>query len=127
MCEYIRESTGGRIVAVDNQDEEIGCISYVTSNMYMSIQFYQVRPGSRRKNVGRKLVNKLVEVAIRYGINEIHVYPKPYSVEGEPLLNVRTLYEIYKKMGFQFQESDINLDECNHLMILKIYVEPNNV
>ena len=105
-----------------SNNSEIGRIGAVVDAdvHYFKIDHFRVKELWRKKGIGRCLLNELLSIVAEKGCEQIFVYPKPESYEGEKDITIEEAYEIYKKLGFKFSEERVNESEYNNEMVLNI-------
>lgn len=98
--------------------QEIGNLSIRINGNNFSIFLFHVNSSVRKSGVGRDLLNEMVSIIKQKGGTELTVFPQTESHDGEPDVDVETLYEIYQHLGFKFK--DFNPLSRSHKMVLEI-------
>lgn len=91
----------------------VGYLQLRAFDGYQRIEFFGVKEADRGVGIGRKLLQTVLKNA-----EKIIVYPHPESYEDEAEMAVNTLYEIYEKLGFVLEDTNINRDLPGHVMDL---------
>lgn len=95
--------------------------SYGEDNDFVTLIHFEIKNNYRKKGYGKKLLNALIsEIKIYPNIKSIEVVPKPYEEdENVKEMDINELYEIYLRLGFEFEEPN-NVVPYRSKMLLTI-------
>lgn len=107
--------------AYSSSGELIGIIcANINIDIPCEIKTFYVKKKWRKKGIGRKLMKATIKMARKYKQKEIIVYPVADAPVGETPLAPETLYHIYKRLGYNFVEKNINIKIYRNKMVIHI-------
>lgn len=97
----------------DKYYKEIGYLSlrYIDVNneeKQLQIDDFAVKEIYRKSGIGKCLFILAKRYAKKHNIHSIIVYPYPDPYPGDSYVSIDFLYKIYKKLGFSFENTDLN-------------------
>lgn len=112
LIEFIAYSSSGEVIGVicANINIDIPC----------EIKTFHVEEEWRKKGVGRKLMKATIKMARKYNQKKIIVYPLADASVNETPLAPETLYHIYKRLGYNFVEKNVNIKIYRNKMVIHI-------
>lgn len=100
-----------------SKGEEIGNINVCIIEEYAKIEGFCVKEKYRKIGIGKNLLKKVIEQLREWNIDKIIVYPNSEDIYEYKMIQIEKLYEIYRKLGFDFEDKNEDVTKTNNKMI----------
>lgn len=100
-----------------SKGEEIGNINVCIIEEYAKIEGFCVKEKYREIGIGKNLLKKAIEQLREWNIDKIIVYPNSEDIYEDKMIQIEKLYEIYRKLGFDFEDKNEDVTKTNNKMI----------
>lgn len=109
-------------IAYKYKKQEVGIIEVVNEIEPLSyrIEQFRVRETVRGSGIGKRLLDFVIYEIKKQGGSQLIVYPHPESYEDEKEMQIEDLYKVYIRLGFDFEDNNVDLHKLINKMVMKL-------